>query len=95
MDDVSHPAHYRNGPVETIDVIEAWVKHAPDPVLGGLHWNAIKYIGRVWLKDDPLKDLCKARWYLNRLIDKIDSKIKNEPLVEASGQGSRGEGAST
>ena len=40
-------------------------------VVGGLHWQVIKYISRAWLKKDPYEDFCKARWYLNRLINTL------------------------
>jgi hypothetical protein len=70
-DPVEHPSHYTAGSVETIDVIEDWVKHAPDPVVGGLQWQVIKYVSRAWLKEDPYKDFRKARWYLNRLINTL------------------------
>ena len=70
-DPVDHPTHYTSGQVEVIDVIEDWVKAAPDAVVGGLQWQVIKYVSRAWLKEDPLEDFMKARWYLNRLINKL------------------------
>jgi hypothetical protein len=70
-DPVNHPTHYTSGQVEVIDVIEDWVKAAPDAVVGGLQWQVIKYVSRAWLKKDPLEDFMKARWYLNRLINKL------------------------
>jgi hypothetical protein len=70
-DSVDHPIHYNSGQVEVIDVIEDWVKSAPDAVVGGLQWQVIKYVSRAWLKKDPLEDFMKARWYLNRLINKL------------------------
>ena len=71
-DDVNHPSHYTSGSQEAIDTIEDAVKDAPDAVLGGLQWNALKYLLRLWLKhNNPKKDALKARWYLNRLIDKL------------------------
>lgn len=68
---VDHPAHYTSGGQEVIDTIEDVVKDAPDPVLGGLQWNTLKYVMRLWLKDNPKKDAMKARWYLDRLISKL------------------------
>jgi len=70
-DNVDHPSYYNSGRVEVIDVIEDWVQAAPDAVVGGLHWQVIKYVSRAWLKKDPLEDFMKARWYLNRLINKL------------------------
>lgn len=70
---VNSPAHYTEGRrFEAIDVIEDAVNRAPDSVLGALQWQVLKYILRLWDKDDPHIDACKARWYLNRLIDKLE-----------------------
>ena len=69
--DVDHPSHYTSGSQEAIDTIEDAVKDAPNAVIGGLQWNALKYLLRLWLKGNPKKDALKARWYLNRLIDKL------------------------
>ena len=70
-DGVNHPSHYTSGKVEVIDIIEDAVKDAPDTVVSGLQWQVLKYILRMWLKDNPKKDAQKAQWYLNRLIDKL------------------------
>jgi hypothetical protein len=70
-DPVNHPSHYNAGKIEVIDVIEDWVRHAPDPVVGGLQWQCLKYLSRMWLKEDPHKDAKKAQWYLNRLINTL------------------------
>lgn len=69
--DVEHPAHYTRGRQEAIDTIEDAVIDAPDAVVGGLHWNALKYLLRLWVKDTPIKNAKKARWYLDRLISKL------------------------
>lgn len=71
MDNVNHPSHYAdNGPVhscgktiECIDVAETFNFN-----LG----NAVKYIWRHADKQNPVEDLKKARWYLEREIDKYD-----------------------
>lgn len=68
---VDHPSHYTSGKTEAIDVIEDAIKDAPNSVVGLLQGQVLKYILRVWLKDNPKEDLLKARWYLNRLIDKL------------------------
>lgn len=62
-DDINNPPHYQSGGMEAIDVIEAF----------GLNYrlgNTVKYILRAGKKDDRLKDLRKARWYLDREIAK-------------------------
>lgn len=70
-DGVNHPNHYTSGKVEVIDIIEDAVKDAPDTIVSGLQWQVLKYMLRMWLKDNPKKDAQKAQWYLNRLIDKL------------------------
>ena len=71
---VNSPPHYaQDRPIEVIDKIEDAVRFAPDPVLGGLQWQILKYVERCWLKDKPAQDLKKAQWYLNRLIDKLET----------------------
>ncbi len=62
-DAVNHPWHYASHPagVECIDVVEVFSFN-----IG----NAMKYLWRCELKDSPLEDLKKARWYINREIDR-------------------------
>ena len=67
-DNVNHPAHYTQGDVECIDAIEAAVSELSgiDAVCTG---NAIKYLWR-WKQKNGIEDLKKARWYINRLIER-------------------------
>jgi hypothetical protein len=60
---VDHPPHYNKHPsgVECIDIIEHM-----DFCLG----NAIKYIWRADLKGKAIEDLEKARWYIDREIER-------------------------
>ena len=59
-DSVDHPSHYAEGrKYEPIVVIEAWG-------LGVNLRNALKYVSRAGRKEDTVKDLEKAVWYLNR-----------------------------
>jgi hypothetical protein len=62
---VDHPAHYRPGTYEAINVIEAWG-------LGFHLGNAVKYIARAGLKGARVEDLKKARWYLDREITRAE-----------------------
>jgi hypothetical protein len=69
---VNHPKHYTAGRHEAIEVIEDAVAAAPDVVAAGCHWQVLKYLLRLWHKDDPLQDARKARWYLDRLISRLE-----------------------
>ena len=70
-DKVNSPAHYTRGTQEAIDIIEEAIQDAPDVKSGMLQAQALKYLLRLWLKDNPKQDAEKARWYLNRLIDSL------------------------
>jgi hypothetical protein len=70
---VNHPAHYggADNPYEAIKVIEAWG-------LGFNLGNAVKYISRAGRKGSRAEDLRKARWYLDREIEReIDREIQS------------------
>lgn len=72
-DPVDHPAHYTKGRYEAIDVIEDAISRAPNPVLGNCQGQALRYLLRLWDKDAPPMNAAKARWYLNRLLDHLNS----------------------
>jgi hypothetical protein len=73
-DDINHPSHYTEGRrFEAIDVIEDTISRAPDPVLGNCQGQILRYILRMWDKDEPLKNAKKTRWYLDRLIQHLES----------------------
>jgi len=64
---INHPPHYLKG-VETIDFIEA-------KELGFHLGNVVKYISRAGLKShNPLEDLKKAQWYLNREVARLEKR---------------------
>ena len=65
VDVVNHPPHYKSGGIETIDFIEA-------KGLGYHLGNVVKYISRAGLKGTNMgmEDLKKARWYLDRAIER-------------------------
>lgn len=66
-DPINKPSHYNSGDIECIDAIEASM--SPEAFKGYLKGNVEKYVWRMSYKDAPVKDLRKARWYLNRLIE--------------------------
>jgi hypothetical protein len=65
-DVVNRPSHYTTGKIEVIDFIE-------DQKLGFHLGNVVKYVARAGKKDPAkeIQDLEKARWYLNRAIEKL------------------------
>ena len=71
MNDQINPDHYKRGPAEAIDVIEAAIADAPDMVPAYLHGQVLKYLLRLWCKNNALEDALKAQWYLQRLIGKM------------------------
>jgi len=62
FDPVNQPFHYTYGDIDAIDAIESWK-------LGFHDGNIVKYLARYKHKGEPLQDLKKARWYLDRLIE--------------------------
>ena len=60
---VNHPSHYNVG-IETIDYIESWEMNFN---IG----NVIKYTTRAGFKENQLEDLEKAKWYLEREIQRL------------------------
>lgn len=73
---VNHPSHYNQGTMEVIDAIEGL----------GLCFNGgncLKYIARHQYKGNPLEDLKKAEWYLQRLIRNEELRLRK--LKEANG----------
>ena len=65
IDMVNHPLHYSAHGIEPIDYIES---HNLNFNLG----NVIKYVSRAPYKEAELQDLKKAKWYLEREINKHD-----------------------
>lgn len=66
LEDVEHQGHYTTGGVQPVDLIRD-LGIAEDFFAG----NVIKYVAR-YKKKDGLKDLLKARTYLNWLIDEVN-----------------------
>ncbi len=73
-DTVNNPKHYTSHPsgVECIEITEHMSFN-----LG----NAVKYVWRASLKGKEIEDLRKARWYIDREIQRIlNGETKNERL---------------
>ena len=71
FDNVNHPAHYNAGKIEVIDIQEDQL--TSEEYRGYIKGQVIKYITRERHKNG-LEDLKKARWYLDRLIKKMEKE---------------------
>ncbi len=71
----SSPAHYCDGRIEQIDIQASLMSH--EEFRGSLWGNVIKYICRWKFKGTPIKDLKKARVYLDWLIEHEEAANKN------------------
>lgn len=72
-DPVNSPRHYCKGEgIECIDAIDAAISD-----LGGIegHYtgSALAYLWR-WKSKNGAEDLKKARWYLDRLIERVEHR---------------------
>ena len=78
VDEINSPVHYNTGSMETIDLIREGM--SDDEFSGYLKGNVLKYICRYRHKhkEDPVKDLMKARWYIEKLIGTIREKHEVE-----------------
>ena len=70
---INQPKHYNvnwkgEQAIQTYDYIRSWKMDYPES-------NIVKYITRHPYKGHSLRDLKKARWYLNKLIAEVE---KNE-----------------
>lgn len=66
---VHHPKHYTKGDIECIDAMASVVTGLEG--MEAVHTaNVIKYMWR-WKDKNGLQDLEKAKWYLDKLIEKV------------------------
>jgi len=83
--DSINPPHYKfqfggtGMRIETIDYIQAVCQNLPgdESYLAGA---VLKYISRYRRKNNPVEDLQKADWYLQRLIKVVQSKHLKEDV---------------
>jgi len=75
-DPVNHPSHYTSGSIECIEAIKESMSF--EGFCGFLKGNVQKYLWRYQNKNNPLEDLKKARWYINKLIETVESKESNK-----------------
>jgi len=67
VSDAINPSHYKQGKVECIEGIEAAL--SPEEYRGYLRGQIFKYLWRLGKKDDPIQEIGKAGWYMNRLAE--------------------------
>jgi hypothetical protein len=65
MSDPVSPDHYQFNRIQVIDLTEQ---------LNFCRGNVVKYVARAGRKTDELEDLYKARWYLDREIDRLENE---------------------
>jgi len=70
-DEIDHPDHYTQGGIECVDAIAAATADKSGPE-GALVGPIIKYLWRYRRKGGG-QALRKARWYLDRLIERVES----------------------
>jgi len=70
-DPVMKPDHYNNGAIEAIEAIKASMPE--NEFRGYLKGNALKYLWRYDYKGKPVEDLRKCKWYVDRLIQEVNS----------------------
>tara|TARA_S200002703_G_scaffold146158_1_gene141001 strand:+ start:351 stop:641 length:291 start_codon:yes stop_codon:yes gene_type:complete len=70
-DPVTRPDHYNKGAIEAIEAIKSSM---PDHEFRGyLKGNALKYLWRYDYKGKPIEDLRKCKWYIEKLIEEVNS----------------------
>ncbi len=72
FDVVQKPEHYNKASIETIDAIEASMSE--EEFRGHLKGTVLKYLWRYTYKGKPVEDLKKARWYLDKLIERVEDE---------------------
>jgi len=72
-DPVNKPAHYNlSGGIECIDYIKQVL--GTDGFIAYCHGNMIKYQHRHKYKTNPVEDMKKAQWYLNKMLETMKEK---------------------
>ena len=73
--DLINPSHYKQGNIECIDVIKASMTHKE--FCAYLKGQILRYLWRYEHKHkDPLNDLQKSQWYLNKLTEEVGNENK-------------------
>tara|TARA_R110002110_G_scaffold124607_2_gene302080 strand:- start:571 stop:840 length:270 start_codon:yes stop_codon:yes gene_type:complete len=72
---IDQPSHYNvnwkgEQAIQTYEYIRSWKMDYPES-------NIVKYVTRHLYKGQSLKDLKKARWYLNKLIQEVENETSS------------------
>jgi hypothetical protein len=85
MNDPINPNHYKQGGLESIDAIKAFMSH--EAYKGFLKGNCQKYLFR-YEKKNGIEDLRKCQWYLERLLvvlEEEEEMVNSTPLQTRQG----------
>ena len=78
MSVTNRPSHYKASKFEYKDVVEHLMDtHTNDPVVDHHRYHTMKYLWRLGQKDDVMKELIKAKTFLEFAIErqsKLDKK---------------------
>lgn len=80
QDDIDAPAHYHSGGIDVIGFAEK--QFSTEQLIGSHRINILKYVTRFDKKGNPLKDLKKARKYIDLLIEIEEQKIKTQEATQ-------------
>lgn len=69
-DDINTPTHYHSGGIDVIGFAEK--QFSTEQLIGSHRINILKYVTRFDKKGQPVKDLHKARAYLEKLIELVE-----------------------
>jgi len=69
VDEVNQPAHYMQGGMEAVDVMQSF--SSKEEFVGHLRLTAIKYLLRLNEKDTPAVNARKCRWYVDKLCQEL------------------------
>jgi hypothetical protein len=85
MNDPINPNHYKQGGLESIDAIKAFM--SLEAYKGFLKGNCQKYLFR-YEKKNGIEDLRKCQWYLERLLGVLEEEqemVDSTPLQTRQG----------
>ncbi len=80
---INSPKHYCQGSVECLDAIESM--SGINGFMEYLRGNIVKYLWRAKSKGNPLQDLKKAQFYLNRMVTSLEAATREaftEPVTD-------------